>query len=58
MGVLGQRLVRKVCKNCRTPFEPTEDQLGLLNLSLQRRQLNRFKRRRKSNRPRAIAWNR
>ena len=34
MGVLGQRLVRKVCKNCRTPFEPTEDQLTLLNLSL------------------------
>ena len=34
MGVLGQRLVRMVCKNCRTPFEPTEDQLGLLNLSL------------------------
>ena len=33
MGVLGQRLVRKVCKNCRTPFEPTENQLSLLNLS-------------------------
>jgi type IV pilus assembly protein PilB len=33
MGVLGQRLVRTVCKNCRTPFEPTEDQLALLNLS-------------------------
>ena len=33
MGVLGQRLVRMVCKNCRTPFEPTENQLGLLNLS-------------------------
>jgi type IV pilus assembly protein PilB len=33
MAVLGQRLVRTVCKNCRTPFEPTEDQLGLLNLS-------------------------
>ena len=33
MGVLGQRLVRKVCKNCRTPFEPTENQLALLNLS-------------------------
>jgi type IV pilus assembly protein PilB len=33
MGVLGQRLVRTVCTNCRTPFEPTEDQLGLLNLS-------------------------
>jgi type IV pilus assembly protein PilB len=33
MAVLGQRLVRTVCKNCRTPFEPTEAQLALLNLS-------------------------
>jgi type IV pilus assembly protein PilB len=33
MAVLAQRLVRTICKNCRTPFEPTEDQLGLLNLS-------------------------
>jgi len=33
MAVLGQRLVRTVCKNCRTPFEPTEDQLSLLNLT-------------------------
>ncbi len=33
MAVLGQRLVRKVCKECRTPFEPTEAQLSLLNLS-------------------------
>ena len=33
MGVLGQRLVRTICKNCRTPFEPTEQQLSLLNLS-------------------------
>jgi type IV pilus assembly protein PilB len=33
MAVLGQRLVRTVCKNCRTPFEPTEAQLGMLNLS-------------------------
>lgn len=33
MAVLGQRLVRKVCTNCRTPFEPTEAQLTLLNLS-------------------------
>jgi len=31
MAVLGQRLVRTVCKNCRTPFEPTESQLELLN---------------------------
>jgi type IV pilus assembly protein PilB len=33
MAVLGQRLVRRVCKNCCTPFEPTEAQLGMLNLS-------------------------
>jgi type IV pilus assembly protein PilB len=33
MAVLGQRLVRTICKNCRTPFEPTENQLSLLNLS-------------------------
>jgi len=33
MGVLAQRLVRRVCKNCQTPFEPTENQLALLNLS-------------------------
>jgi type IV pilus assembly protein PilB len=33
MGVLAQRLVRTVCKNCRTPFEPTDNQLNLLNLS-------------------------
>jgi type IV pilus assembly protein PilB len=33
MAVLAQRLVRTSCKNCRTPFEPTEDQLALLNLS-------------------------
>jgi type IV pilus assembly protein PilB len=33
MAVLGQRLVRTVCKNCRTPFEPTEQQLDMLGLS-------------------------
>ena len=33
MAVLGQRLVRTICKNCRTPFEPTEAQLEMLNLS-------------------------
>jgi type IV pilus assembly protein PilB len=32
-SVLAQRLVRTICKNCRTTFEPTEEQLGLLNLS-------------------------
>jgi type IV pilus assembly protein PilB len=34
VAVVGQRLVRTICKNCRTPFEPTENQLGLLNLSV------------------------
>jgi len=33
MAVLAQRLVRTICKNCRTPFEPTEEQLAMLNLS-------------------------
>jgi type IV pilus assembly protein PilB len=33
MAVLAQRLVRTACKKCRTPFEPTESQLTLLNLS-------------------------
>jgi type IV pilus assembly protein PilB len=33
MAVLGQRLVRTICKSCRTSFEPTESQLALLNLS-------------------------
>ena len=33
MAVLAQRLVRTICQNCRTPFEPTEEQLALLNLS-------------------------
>jgi type IV pilus assembly protein PilB len=33
MAVLAQRLVRTACKKCRTPFEPTETQLALLNLS-------------------------
>ena len=32
-SVLAQRLVRTICKNCRTTFEPTEEQLALLNLS-------------------------
>jgi type IV pilus assembly protein PilB len=32
-SILAQRLVRTICKNCRTTFEPTEEQLALLNLS-------------------------
>jgi type IV pilus assembly protein PilB len=32
-GVLGQRLIRKICMNCRTPYEPSEVVLMQLGLS-------------------------
>jgi type IV pilus assembly protein PilB len=32
-GVLGQRLIRKICPSCRTAYEPTETVLGQLGLS-------------------------
>jgi type IV pilus assembly protein PilB len=32
-GVLAQRLIRKICTNCRTPYEPTEAVLAQLGLS-------------------------
>jgi len=32
-GVLGQRLIRKICPNCRTAYEPTEIVLSQLGLS-------------------------
>jgi type IV pilus assembly protein PilB len=32
-GVLGQRLIRKVCVNCRTPYEPSEAVLAQLGVS-------------------------
>jgi len=32
-GVLGQRLIRKICPNCRTAYEPTEMVLAQLGLS-------------------------
>ncbi len=32
-GVLGQRLIRKVCPSCRTAYEPTESVLSQLGLS-------------------------
>ncbi len=31
-SVLGQRLVRTICKDCRTPYQPEEDQLEHLGL--------------------------
>ncbi|MBM3846328.1 MAG: type II/IV secretion system protein, partial [Verrucomicrobia bacterium] len=33
MAVLAQRLVRTICKRCRAPYEPTENQMHMLNLS-------------------------
>ena len=32
-GILAQRLIRKICTNCRTPYEPTEAVLAQLGLS-------------------------
>jgi type IV pilus assembly protein PilB len=32
-GVLGQRLIRKICPSCRTAYEPTESVLSQLGLS-------------------------
>ncbi len=32
IGVLGQRLIRKVCTGCKTPYTPTDDDLAALGL--------------------------
>ncbi len=32
-GIVAQRLVRRICDNCRTPFEPSETQLMELKLT-------------------------
>jgi len=32
-GIVAQRLVRKICENCKTPFEPSEGQLSELGLT-------------------------
>lgn len=32
-GIVGQRLVRKICENCKTPFDPTEELLMELELT-------------------------
>ena len=32
-GIVSQRLVRKICENCKTAFEPTENQLMELGLT-------------------------
>ncbi len=33
-GVLGQRLVRKICSDCKTPYEPSESLLRQIGLSV------------------------
>jgi type IV pilus assembly protein PilB len=32
-GIVAERLVRKICENCKTPFEPTDNQLMELGLT-------------------------
>ena len=32
-GIVAQRLVRKICQNCKAPYEPTEEQLFELRLT-------------------------
>jgi len=32
-AIVGQRLVRRICRNCREPFAPTEEMLMELNLT-------------------------
>ncbi len=33
VGIMSQRLIRKVCKNCRVPYDPTDEELEKVNLS-------------------------
>ena len=37
VGVISQRLIRKVCVNCRKPYIPNNDELKKLNISLEDR---------------------
>ena len=32
VGCIGQRLIRRVCPKCKTPFDPSDDDLWLLGL--------------------------
>jgi len=33
VAVLSQRLIRRICKNCRTPYEPTDEELQRLQIT-------------------------
>jgi type IV pilus assembly protein PilB len=32
VGVISQRLIRRVCKNCKTPYEPSDEELQRLEI--------------------------
>ncbi len=42
VGVLGQRLIRRVCPQCKTAFDPTDDDLKLLGLERREVGENKF----------------
>ncbi len=42
VGILGQRLIRRVCENCKTSFDPTDDDLKLLNITREEVGSNKF----------------
>lgn len=42
VGVLGQRLIRKCCENCKTPFDPTDDDLKMLGITREEVGSNKF----------------
>ncbi len=42
VGVLGQRLIRRVCTGCKTAFDPTDDDLRLLGMDRRDLGSNKF----------------
>lgn len=42
VAVLGQRLIRKICNNCKTAFDPSDEDLVLLNLKREDVGANKF----------------
>jgi type IV pilus assembly protein PilB len=42
VGVLGQRLIRKICNNCKTAFDPSDEDLTLLGLKREEVGANKF----------------
>lgn len=40
--VMAQRLVRRICLKCKTPYEPTQDELEILDLNNERGQSIKF----------------